>query len=252
MIKRIVGNILKKLGYQISITNFKKPFELDVEEEFKDIFFKTKPYTMTSLSRLYSFYKATQYVIDNNIPGDIVECGVWKGGSMMASALTLMNKNNAQKQLYLYDTYEGMSAPTEKDKPLISKRDTLDKWKEMQSEGFNEWCYSPLEEVQKNLYSTNYPKEKITFIKGKVEETIPNIIPEKISILRLDTDWYESTYHELMHLFPRLSKGGVLIIDDYGHWKGSREAVDKYLKENEISMLLNRIDYTGRIGVKVF
>jgi len=122
----------------------------------------------------------------------------------------------------------------------------------MQSEGFNEWCYSPLEEVQKNLYSTNYPKEKITFIKGKVEETIPNIIPEKISILRLDTDWYESTYHELMHLFPRLSKGGVLIIDDYGHWKGSREAVDKYLKENEISMLLNRIDYTGRIGVKVF
>ncbi len=88
-------------------------------------------------------------------------------------------------------------------------------------------------------------------IKGKVEETIPHDIPEKISILRLDTDWYESTYHELVHLYPRLVKGGVLIIDDYGHWQGARKAVDQYFQENNIPVLLNWIDYTGRVAVKI-
>ncbi|MFN4149649.1 MAG: TylF/MycF/NovP-related O-methyltransferase, partial [Candidatus Sericytochromatia bacterium] len=73
----------------------------------------------------------------------------------------------------------------------------------------------------------------------------------KISLLRLDTDWFESTYHELKYLFPLLSKNGVLIIDDYGHWKGAKEAVDKYIKEENITILLNRIDYTGRIGIKI-
>jgi O-methyltransferase len=80
---------------------------------------------------------------------------------------------------------------------------------------------------------------------------LPEFAPECISLLRLDTDWYESTRHELIHLFSRISKGGVIIIDDYGHWKGAREAVDEYIRENNIKILLNRIDYTGRIGVKI-
>jgi hypothetical protein len=86
---------------------------------------------------------------------------------------------------------------------------------------------------------------------GKVEDTIPADIPEKIALLRLDTDWYESTKHELIHLFPRLQKGGVLIIDDYGFWKGARKAVDEYFAENNIQILLNRIDDTGRMAIKL-
>lgn len=89
------------------------------------------------------------------------------------------------------------------------------------------------------------------FVKGKVEDTVPEKAPDRISLLRLDTDWYESTYHGLLHLYPRLSVGGVLIIDDYGHWAGAKKAVDQYLNENHLKLLLNRIDDTGRIGVKL-
>ena len=115
----------------------------------------------------------------------------------------------------------------------------------------SDWSRIELDEVKNNVFSTGYNKEKFHFIKGKVEDTIPEFSPETISILRLDTDWYESTRHELIHLFPRLVKGGVIIIDDYGFWKGAKKAVDQYFEENNISILLNRIDTTGVIGIKI-
>ncbi|MGZ4079128.1 MAG: TylF/MycF/NovP-related O-methyltransferase, partial [Bacteroidia bacterium] len=152
--------------------------------------------------------------------------------------------------IYLYDTFEGMSEPTTKDidfkgepaSKLLNKADRLSQK--------SVWCYSSIDEVKNNLYSSSYPKEKLIFVKGKVEDTIPRTIPGSISLLRLDTDWYESTYHEFVHLFPLLSIQGVLIVDDYGHWKGAREATDNYFKEKNINILLNRIDYTVRIGIK--
>ena len=102
------------------------------------------------------------------------------------------------------------------------------------------------------LYETGYPEEKIHFVQGRVEETIPASAPDSISLLRLDTDWYESTKHELVHLFPRLSPSGVIIIDDYGHWKGCRKAVDEYFDTGDHpQLLLNRVDYSCRIAVKV-
>jgi len=113
------------------------------------------------------------------------------------------------------------------------------------------FAYSPLEQVKNNLRNTGYDQNQIVYAKGKVEETIPSAAPATIAILRLDTDWYESTLHELVHLYPRLSVGGVLIIDDYGHWQGCRKAVDQYIAEHNLSLLLNRIDYTGRIAVKL-
>jgi hypothetical protein len=114
----------------------------------------------------------------------------------------------------------------------------------------SDWCYASLEDVRQNLASTGYGMERIAFVKGKVEDTLPGSAPDSISLLRLDTDWYESTLHELVHLFPRLSAGGVLIIDDYGHWRGARRAVDEYLRDNSIRMLFDRVDYSGRIAVK--
>ena len=100
------------------------------------------------------------------------------------------------------------------------------------------------------MLSTGYDIARTHFVAGDVEQTIPGVVPEQISLLRLDTDWYESTRHELKHLYPRLIRGGVLIIDDYGHWKGARQAVDEYLAETGAKLLLNRIDYTGRAAVK--
>lgn len=242
---------LAPLGISIKLVrknNYNIPY--DIEKKFLILYEKCKKFTLTSLIRMFSLYNATNYVIKNKIPGDIVECGVWKGGSIMLSALTLLKSNDIERKIYLYDTYEGMPEPTNRDVRYYDGLSAREKWKVIKDEN-KKWFYGPLEEVKKNLYSTGYPKENLIFIEGKVENTIPGTIPKKISILRLDTDWYESTYHELKHLFPILSENGVLILDDYGFWKGAKEATDKYIKENKIKIFLNRIDGTGRVGIKV-
>jgi O-methyltransferase len=110
---------------------------------------------------------------------------------------------------------------------------------------------SSLEDVKRVMAATGYEPGKTVFVPGRVEDTIPASAPETIALLRLDTDWYQSTYHELTHLYPRLAVGGVLIIDDYGHWQGARKAVDQYIREQKLKLLLCRIDYTGRVCVKL-
>ncbi len=253
MIKKGILGVIKKMGYEVYKPNplyNEKGYPVDLDKDFIHLYEQTKSYTMTSIERMNSAFNAVEYILKANVIGDIVECGVWRGGSSMIMALQLMRFKNSERNMFLYDTFEGMSVPIEGEKSLFGK-DAMEEWKKTQTESVNEWCYAPIEDVQKNLYSTGYPKDKFHFIKGKVEDTIPENLPKAISILRLDTDWYESTYHELVHLFPLLSKNGVLIIDDYGHWEGARGAVDKYIKENNIHILLNRIDYTGRIGIKI-
>jgi hypothetical protein len=211
---------------------------------------RVQPYTMTSPERLYALIQAVRYVSATAIPGDIVECGVWRGGSMMAVALTLIECKDVSRELFLFDTFEGMAPPTERDVAIDGQAasELLDSHKKTESDSV--WCYATLDQVGDAMSGTGYRAERIHYVKGKVEDTIPLRAPPKIALLRLDTDWYESTRHELEHLFPRLVKGGVLIIDDYGHWKGAREAVDEYLRAKGIKLLLNRIDYTGRIAVK--
>ncbi len=229
---------------------FEEDIPKDMDIEFKEVYFKCKDYTMTSIERMYALYKATKYVIEHGIKGDFVECGVWKGGSSMVIALTLLQMKDTSRRIYLYDTYMGMTKPTEKDRYISNQMLAINDWKNNNTLTHNNWACCSLEEVQKNMYSTKYPPEKIIFIKGKVEETIPKNMPENISLLRLDTDWYESTYHEMLHLFPLISSKGIIIIDDYGWFTGAKEAVDTYFKQNNISILFNRIDITGRLGIK--
>jgi len=210
--------------------------------------------TMTSPERILAFCDAVEYVSKHNIAGDIVECGVWKGGSTAAAARTLMNLNQTSRTLWLYDTYDGMSAPSESDIDLRGQcADELLANDQAHSAESPEsiWCRCALETVQQTMAQTGYPEENIRYVKGKVEDTLPEVSPDEISILRLDTDWYESTRCELEVLFPKLAVGGVLIIDDYGHWQGCRKAVDEYFSAHGIKMFLQRIDYTGRIGIKI-
>lgn len=222
----------------------------DFEAFHNDIISKVQPYTMTSPERLYGLIEAVTYIHIHDIEGDVVECGVWKGGSMMTIALLLDKYKNYTKELYLYDTFEGMSEPTDNDIDVYGKKAKISLDVNKNKEENIVWAYSSLEEVKNNIFTINYPKNKIHFVAGKVEHTIPTTIPEKIALLRLDTDWYESTKHEMIHLFPRLVKGGVLIIDDFGHWAGAKKAVKEYLQENRIKILLNRMDETGRIAIK--
>lgn len=205
---------------------------------------RTRPFTQTAPESVFAFENAVEYVIKNDIAGDIVECGVWKGGSMMAAALTLLNLG-VKRRLYLFDTFAGMTKPTAVDRDFEGTSAF-----QLLEAGELEVNNVPLEEVKTNLRSTGYDENLINYIKGPVEETLPDKAPETIAILRLDTDWYESTRHELEHLFPRVSSGGVVIIDDYGHFEGARRAVDEFIGATKLPLLLNRIDYTARICVK--
>ena len=258
MMKELLLKALGRFGYRITRTGTERlvvhyPPDRDptpdLEREFLSLYEKCRAYTLTSIERMYALYKAVEYIVKHGIPGDMVECGVWRGGSSMLIASTLTEFNATRRRLYLYDTYSGMSKPTEEDVDYTGNR-VIESWEDGLEESINRWNSIPLDEVKRNMSLTGYPGDNLVFVQGKVEDTIPAIVPQEIALLRLDTDFYESTYHELVHLFPRLSPHGVLIVDDYGHWKGARKAVDKYLAENSVEMLLQRIDYTGRIGVR--
>lgn len=209
------------------------------------------PYTMTTVERMYALFCAVNYVLNANIPGPFVECGVWRGGSSMLIAKVLANRNIKNRKIYLFDTFEGMPTPTNHDTDFRGKTASALLRSTKLNKRDSVWCVADLADVQNNMRLTDFPEDNIVYIKGKVETTIPSLAPkETIALLRLDTDWYESTKHELIHLFPKLENSGILIVDDYGHWEGCRKAVDEYFRENEVNFLLNRIDYTGRIGVK--
>ncbi|MEV0118991.1 TylF/MycF/NovP-related O-methyltransferase [Streptomyces sp. NPDC050844] len=219
----------------------------DYDDEAKGIIRAVKPYTMTSPERLNAFILATRHVVRHGIPGDIVECGVWRGGSMQACAKTLLAAGDTERDLYLFDTYEGMTPPTEEDLRRDGK--SAEELLEVQGKDRPIWAVASLDDVKSGFAKVPYPEERIHYVQGKVEDTVPREAPEKISILRLDTDWYASTQHELEHLYGRLVSGGVLLIDDYGYWQGSRQAVDEFLDKTGERLLLLRMD-EGRIAVK--
>jgi O-methyltransferase len=219
------------------------------EPEISEILDKVRPYTMTSPARLAALCDALSHIVRHRIPGAFVECGVWKGGSSMAAALRLIQLNQPDRAFYLFDTFAGMTAPGAVDRSATSglSAAAMLKFAPARSKfrGF-----APFEEVRTNMAATGYPAALIHLVQGPVEETLPAQAPETIAVLRLDTDWYGSTRHELVHLFPRLSRGGILIIDDYGAWEGARQAIDEYFDERKIPIFLHRIDDTGRLVIK--
>lgn len=220
---------------------------------FLQIIAKLAPYTMTSqrgIEAPYQLYKAIQYIVANGIPGDIVECGVWRGGSMMLAALALRRFGDTGRRLWLYDTYEGMTRPDERDVDWDGTT-YQQRWDEAQAANVTMGFGGTVDDVRANLRTAGYPEENLVFVKGPVEETIPGTAPDRAALLRLDTDWYSSTWHELVHLYPRLSVGGILIIDDYGWCQGAREATDKYISENKVRVFLSRIEELVRLGVKI-
>ncbi|MDW8338370.1 MAG: TylF/MycF/NovP-related O-methyltransferase [Thermoleophilia bacterium] len=220
----------------------------DFDELDREVWELVAPFTMTTPSRVYALVRAVEYVVAARVPGALVECGVWRGGSMMAVAHTLLRLGATDRDLYLYDTFEGMTEPGQEDVRVTGE--AAAELLERLPRTSNEWAVATLEEVRSAMGGVGYPEDRIRFVCGRVEETLPEHAPDEIALLRLDTDWYASTLHELRHLYPRLATGGVLIVDDYGYWQGQRRAVDEYLAEQGIALLLNRIDPAARIAVK--
>ncbi|MDD3312711.1 TylF/MycF/NovP-related O-methyltransferase [Pseudodesulfovibrio sp.] len=211
------------------------------------------PYSLTVLRGLepfYALYKAVEYLVKHNITGDFAECGVWRGGSMMLAALACRHFGDQTRRIHLFDTFEGNPEPRPEDLDWDGQ-DPHPTWEEYQKRGMK-WGYGgPLEDVRRNVLTTEYPQDRFVFVPGRVEETLPGAAPGSLALLRLDTDLYESTAHELRTLYPRLVPGGVLIVDDYGYYQGARKATDEYLAETGAVILLNRIDASVRLGVKV-
>ena len=243
-------NILKKSKKAIStlLNRESVVYPAEATEEDIECIEQCKPFTMTSVARLYATLSATKYIVNNEIPGAFVECGVWRGGNSMVMARTLVSLGSTDRAIYLYDTFEGMTEPTDFDRDSSGKAAKSQLRLSKKKEGNNVWCIASMEDVQSNVSSVGYPTERVHYVKGDVGSTlkIEQNLPESISLLRLDTDWYESTKTELEVLFPRLVKGGVCLIDDYGHWQGARKAVDEYLHGKNIFPLIHVTDYTGR------
>jgi O-methyltransferase len=249
MVKGALKKVLRRLGYEV--INVNRPaangaLPWDLDPQTIATYGKVRPFTMTSAERINALVAAARYIIAADIPGSIVECGVWKGGSMMAVAMALVSAHRADRDLYLFDTFRGMTQPTQVDGEHVQTT-----WASHEKDTHNTWAYAGLDEVKANMATTGYPPDLVHYVVGKVEDTIPQSAPGPIAILRLDTDWYESTKHELDHLFPRLAKGGILIIDDYGSFPGARKAVDEYVSKHQLALFLSRIDNDARLAIKL-
>lgn len=220
--------------------------DIDRDVAFLELFAQVRKYSMTDKSAMYALYTAARYLVDSNIPGDFVECGVWRGGSALLAGLVLQHRGIRDRSLYLYDTFEGMSAPTEVDVDMNghSAAAFIQTYRDE-----NGWCYASLEDVRAIFQEQRFDFET-RLIKGDVAETLAAARPTKIALLRLDTDWYASTKAELEQLYPRLSVGGVLIVDDYGHWAGARRAVDEYFSRVPAPLLV-RVNYSVRLAIKL-
>ncbi len=193
--------------------------------------------TMTSAERIDGLYQALESIHQNKIAGDIIECGVWRGGNIIIAKIALDSVND-KRTYWAYDTFEGMTQPT--------KNDPAEAHNIWQSPGYGS-CLSPLDEVIDNFKKWGVHDDSIRIIKGDINQTLldKNNLPDQISILRLDTDWYESTLIELKVLYPLLLPGGYIIIDDYGHWSGCKQAVHEYFGQSFIESNFIKLDYTG-------
>ena len=225
-----------------------------VEPQEKAVIDEVRMLTMVSSERLLANMDAVRYAVQRGVPGAIVECGVWRGGSVLAMIRVLQELGVDDRDVYLYDTFEGMTEPGEVDTSRFSKP-ALQIWQET-PEGSTPWRWAfdaeifDLDFVKRVMKQSGYPEERIHFVQGPVQDTIPGTLPDAIAVLRLDTDWYDSTMHELQHLYPVMSPGAVLIIDDFGHWDGARRAVEEYFSTTAAPIMLARTDYSGRLGVK--
>jgi O-methyltransferase len=253
-LKHLLRALLRRAGYDLVASAELETLRAIPEASAAElaVIERVRPFTMTSRHRIWSCIQATRYVCERGLAGDFVECGVWRGGSSMAAALTFLSQGDTHRTIWLFDTFEGMTPPRELDRSAADGAPASAKYEVTRTDAGSSWCLAEIDDVEANLRGTGYPIEQLRFVKGPVELTLadPDNLPDRIALLRLDTDWYESTRVELEALFDRVEPGGVLIIDDYGAWEGARKAVDEFFAGRPERYLLHRVDSTGRVLVK--
>ena len=254
-LRRLVDYGLYRLGYRlVGLRQREMPVELSPRDREIYDYVVGRKLTMVTHEGLLNAMLACRYVEENGISGDVVECGVWRGGTAIAAALVL-EALGSKRKIWLYDTFAGMAAPKEADVRVDTGQAAASKHASMQRQDHNEWAYCSLEDVKANVRAAGISDEQVRFVEGDVLETLSDAanLPAKISVLRLDTDWYESTKKELEVLYPRVAEGGVLIVDDYGRWKGAQQATDEYFASEPGARPFFQIVnvHASRCGVKI-
>lgn len=247
---RISRVVLQKFGYNIRVGSYVSQYP-ELTRSETDFLHKVNlaSVTMTSYESLSALAIACKYLNIAKVSGDFVEAGVWRGGSSIVAKKFL----SGERKFYLYDTYKGMTQPTEFDFRVgeSSNTSTVSNWNRLNRDTHNEWVFASLQEVRENFEKFKVLDESILFIEGDVRETLTSTeLPKTIALLRLDTDFYDSSLVELQVLWPRLVNGGILILDDYGHWDGARRAVDEYFQNEKDLLMVPIAGGGGRIIVK--
>lgn len=248
--KVLVNKMFGAIGYKIIAKNtFNYNIDLtDQEKKILDYVLKNR-LTMGSKDNLAATILTIRYICQNKIKGHFVECGIWRGGHGIAAALTF-DLYQSKNKVICFDTFLGMTKPTDEDSRIYDSTKAITKFQSSSRENHVEWCYASFEEVENNFLRAGVSKANFQLIKGDVAETLPKFEVDAISFLRLDSDWYESTKVELKYLWPLLSLNGVLVVDDYGHWQGSKKAVDEFFQSSP-TILFHAIDYSSRSGIKI-
>lgn len=188
-------------------------------------------YTKSSEARLAAMRDCLLAIERERLAGDVVECGVWRGGNII-----LARKLAPERLCWLFDTFSGMTEPGELDRKPNGAR-ALDAYRAKPAS--QPWAAASLDDVRSYFAETGtLDDERLRFVVGPVEQTLrdPAHVPERIALLRLDTDWHASTKIELEILYPRLAPGGFLIVDDFGHWLGARKAVEDYFAGSPVKV----------------
>lgn len=204
--------------------------------EFAELYRTVRPYTMSGNARLRGLYEAVHSVVARAVPGAVVECGTARGGSAALMGLAL-DRLGADRPLWVFDTFEGIPPPTAADPDEAIARLYTGQFR------------GELAEVGA-LFERLGILPRARLVKGLFQETVPTAAVDPIAVLHLDGDWYDSVKVCLDHLYDRVSPGGVIQIDDYGHWEGARKAVDEFLDARSLRVRLRVLDYTGRQFIK--
>lgn len=232
--KKFIINTLKvllgKRGYQIITI----PDDDDNKKELGKLWWSTNAETMIGLKRLDNIQFCIENVIRNNIQGDLIETGVWRGGACIFMRAILAAYGITDKFVFVADSFEGLPKPDEIKYPQ-------DKGDKLYLEKFLEIS---LEEVRNNFRKYDLLDNQVIFLKGWFKDTLPHAPIEKLSVMRLDGDMYQSTIEPLNYLYTKLSNGGYCIIDDYA-LKGCKQAVDDFRRQNNITTPIQHIDWTG-------
>jgi O-methyltransferase len=210
----------------------KQEYSVATREQGKD--WPSRAHTMIGVKRLHSLREQVEATLRDDIPGDYIETGVWRGGACIMMRAVLAAYGDTQRQVYCADSFAGVPPPDPTRYPADRRRNFY-KYKQLAVS---------LEEVQANFAAYGLLDDQVRFVKGLFRDTLPSLAAERFALIRLDGDLYESTMDGLKALYHRLSPGGFVVIDDYG-LRSSRTAVHDFLAQRGESVKFERIDDYG-------